>query len=343
MKTKLKIAGAILLILASTINAIFIAGVAAHTWDDPYVTDLVAGGGNPKSAIYVGEVHIWNDGDFLYVKYLITDPDWCIVETHLHVATTLEGIPQKNGNPIPGHFDYGNEHDCVPEFTYAVPLIWPVDTELYIAAHAVVNKIGCDPLCVVSETAWGDDFEFPGRNWATYIRYKVQEPGDEKIWSLPESLTFMITALPNPDGTFFEVEIVDCEPGHNIFEGTWSGWCGDIRLKLPEFNVLYIATVYSSYDPDLPPEYSDDEQWDYINYILNHKHPDASYYDIQQAIWYFADAGYPMPADPEAVSMILDAQANGAGFTPGSGQWGAVLLVVEDHPELQLVFIEVDP
>ena len=35
--------------------------------------------------------------------------------------------------------------------------------------------------------------------------------------------------------------------------------------------------------------------------------PDASMMDIQQAIWYFTDAGHPMPTDPEAKAMVDDA------------------------------------
>ena len=62
-------------------------------------------------------------------------------ESHLHVATSLEGIPQTpSGNPIPGQFDYGEEYDpSVNVYTYNMPWnqSWN-DLDLYIAAHAVV-------------------------------------------------------------------------------------------------------------------------------------------------------------------------------------------------------------
>jgi len=137
----------------------------------PYVTDLIAGGGNPKSAIDVGEVIAWNDEDFLYVKYVTTD-DWYITETHLHVADSLEGIPQtKKGNPIPGHFDYAECHDPpVQTYTYTIPWTWSPGTTLYIAAHSVVVKI-IDGDVVQEETAWGEGEDFPGKNWATYFEY----------------------------------------------------------------------------------------------------------------------------------------------------------------------------
>jgi len=140
MKTKV-IAGVItLLFLASMLSMTFVPKAMAHTEEDPFVTDLIAGGGNPKSAITVGDVKVWNDAEYLYVKYVITDTDWCLTETHLHIAAFAEGIPQKNGNPPPGQFDYQMEHDCVTEYTYAIPLTLSSDNQLYIAAHAVVCK-----------------------------------------------------------------------------------------------------------------------------------------------------------------------------------------------------------
>jgi len=106
-----------------------------HTADVPQVTDLLA-----DQTEKVGEVKVWNDEINLYVKYIITDPEWCLTETHLHVATSLGDIPQKNGNPPPGKFDYKEEHDCIADYTYTIPLTWVPETELFIATHAVVKK-----------------------------------------------------------------------------------------------------------------------------------------------------------------------------------------------------------
>jgi Ca-activated chloride channel family protein len=142
----------------------------------PFVTDLIAGGGNPKSAIDVGEVIIWTDNpDFLYITYETTD-DWFITETHLHVADSLDGIPQtKKGNPIPGHFDYQMDHaPPVQEYTYTIPWTWAPGTTLYIAAHAVVEEfvVICDEFYSNIETAWGFGPGFEGNNWATYIVFQ---------------------------------------------------------------------------------------------------------------------------------------------------------------------------
>ena len=55
-----------------------------------------------------------------------------LTETHLHVADSLDDIPQKNGNPIPSQFEYKMEHQNVQEYTYIIPLQgdWECDTEL---------------------------------------------------------------------------------------------------------------------------------------------------------------------------------------------------------------------
>ncbi|MFW9804694.1 MAG: hypothetical protein ACFFFC_18705 [Candidatus Thorarchaeota archaeon] len=485
--------------------ALMPANVAAHTADDPFSVELIAGGGNPASAEFVGEVQVWNDGDNLYVKF-VTVEDWCLLETHLSVAESLDGIPQtkKNNNPIPGHFEYSSTHlfeDCVTEMPYTVPLAWDYGTDVYIAAHAVVvSTTEKTTVCVVSEpgvdafgpygqyyglddpnwgasspavgtwihpswpsipdatwistayyvedppadtwrkfhdevylpekgcyltgsimlatsdnaeafyfngefvgadgevqgdftddyewstiveypvmpvpgtnsidfivrnypqaggsetsnptgliykacfdcyreeTAWGAGDRFNDKNWATYFKYEIQEP--YKVWNLPTCpIDVRIDAYPGTSNNYFDLELWDVGTGYDISDGVWPGWCADSDVFITYQD--YTADVYSSYDPNLPSWASDDEQWDYINYILNHKHPSASMDDIQQAIWYFADAGYPMPTDPEAAAMVNDALANGAGFHPVAGQVGAVILAIQ--PTVQLVFIEVDP
>jgi Ca-activated chloride channel family protein len=146
----------------------------------PYVADLIAGGGNAKSAIDVGEVIIYNDEDYLYIKY-VTEDGWYMTETHLHVAAdSPDGIPQtKKGNPIPGQFDHIDYHNpavqCV-EYMIEWDEDWEPGTVLYIAAHAVVEKmVGYDMYGMPiyqEETAWGDGLEFEGKNWATYMEYE---------------------------------------------------------------------------------------------------------------------------------------------------------------------------
>jgi hypothetical protein len=121
----------------------------------------------------VGQVLVRRGYDYICVEYHVDDC-WCITETHLHVAESLEGIPQtRRGNPIPGQFDFKGEHDCVNYVYYHVPVPAGSTGDLYIATHAVVTN-DCTGK---TETAWasfcGTCCDFPGNNWATYFTYTL--------------------------------------------------------------------------------------------------------------------------------------------------------------------------
>jgi len=78
------------------------------------------------------------------VKYNLTLG--CLNETHLQIALSLSGVPQKNGNPPPGQFD--NSHtlstaSCVTSDTYVIPFNMGAGTDnsVVIAAHSVVRNV----------------------------------------------------------------------------------------------------------------------------------------------------------------------------------------------------------
>lgn len=146
----------------------------------PYETALIAG-----QDIVVGNVTIIPFEGNLHVTYEITEPGWYITATHTHVAEDPSLIPQKNGNPIPGQFDYQmlfEYSDHVTKYTEVIPgnEDWcedDGDPYLYIAAHVLVQKYLYDdelgnPVYEV-QTGWGDGPEFEGKNWATYIVWEV--------------------------------------------------------------------------------------------------------------------------------------------------------------------------
>jgi hypothetical protein len=112
-----------------------------------------------------------------------TNEDWCLLETHVHVflCDVIEGEvspnklpkPFKNGNPAPGQFDYKHENlGCVYSDEYTIDNDVLPDVEdggsICIATHAVVKATESGR----TETAWGGETEFPGKNWATYIKPK---------------------------------------------------------------------------------------------------------------------------------------------------------------------------
>ena len=142
-------------------------------------TNLIAG-----QFYDVGQVFVTHDESFLYVSYHVTEPGWCLTETHLHVATSLAGIPMtKSGNPKVGNFEYSGYHNCAEEYTYTIPLAWAPGAELVIAAHAVVHHSeGDNPqrssfVSSGNETAWAEGTSFPGNNWAMYVNFTLCDDG----------------------------------------------------------------------------------------------------------------------------------------------------------------------
>jgi parallel beta-helix repeat protein len=133
--------------------------------------------------------------------------------------------------------------------------------------------------------------------------------------------------------------IGDQEEGYNVWDDTWVGWCVD------EYHYIYPGThydvtLYSSYDSGMPWP---DSNWDMVNYVINHKHPDATKQDVQDAIWSFINGEKGYPSDPEAQAMVDEAIAYGEGFVPQpvplEGQKCAVLCDAGDN--VQRTFIEV--
>jgi len=155
--------------------------------------------------------------------------------------------------------------------------------------------------------------------------------------NLPEEPVTMVVY----DGTpisYFLITLSNVPAGYDVTNGTYFGWCIEeyIFLTLGE---EYTVSLYSSYDPDLPA-YLQDDDWDMVNYILNHKQGDAI--AIQQAIWYFVNGGN-MPSSPEGQAMVNDAKNNGEGFIPEPGQVIAVICDTDggdDHPQHTIIEVE---
>lgn len=182
-----------------------IAYLTKHTVGDPFVNeDLIADGRD--SAIDVGDVLVWNDGDYLYVKYDTTAGDWVLTETHLAVVTNPDDFPMtKTDNPKVGKFPYqccyydetegewlfvkkpetlegrcdAGGTDLLTEITYTIPLSEIgeegviLGDDLYIAAHAVVQKCETESFPFNPELTWTRSSEsnvevFPGygAQWA---------------------------------------------------------------------------------------------------------------------------------------------------------------------------------
>ncbi len=134
----------------------------------------------------LGSVLVWNDNNYLYVKYSSPTP---LVITDLAVESSLELIPQtKRGNPKIRRFEFKTWHKKgVKEYTYKIDIQdknFEFGTELYIAAHALVivssdsEKGERHTRCSHYEikSAWAEGFDFPGKSWATYFTHRLYQP-----------------------------------------------------------------------------------------------------------------------------------------------------------------------
>ncbi|MFW9876880.1 MAG: hypothetical protein ACFFG0_27620, partial [Candidatus Thorarchaeota archaeon] len=324
-----KLVYSVLAVLIASILVVPI-GVLAHTAANPFVTDLVAG-----QNYDAGDIKVWNDAETLYVKYETAD-GWKLNETHLAVEVTLEAIAQTNSGSVKvGKFEFSSEHDpAVESYTYEIDIgDWYYGLELYLAAHAVVSKeINCGEY--QEETGWGDGDEFD-KNWAMYFRYKLQEPEPWKLLNIPEGKVKITPVYPGTsygEPSYFDTTLSEVPDGYDVTNGLWDGWCVDSNIGL-ENGKTYEVNLYLSTDPNLPAYAKDDEQWNYVNYILNkdYSYLGGNYQDIQCAIWYFTDTNPQMGSagtshyTPEITQAIIDdALGNGATFIPGEGQWMAV-------------------
>jgi len=103
----------------------------------------------------------------------------------------------------------------------------------------------------------------------------------------------------------------------------YDGWCADQDNYLSRSGSADVW-LYSSTEDDLPPDISNDEDWDVVNYIFNRwptsdsssPFKGATWKDIQQVVWIYTDAGY----DPSASSYT----------PPEADDWGKVE-EIRDH------------
>lgn len=138
---------------------------------DSLKVELLAG-----QTIPVGYVEVTNSDTQITVAYVITEGGWYLVETHLHIADSITGIPiNRKGNPVVGLFDYSHSYTYADKVTYdkfIVDIPYSEDDCFVIAAHASVVKMTEYGEIIQSETAWADGTRFTDQgNWGTYFEY----------------------------------------------------------------------------------------------------------------------------------------------------------------------------
>jgi hypothetical protein len=309
----------------------------------------------------VGDVTVWHDNENIMVLFTIDAAGWRITESQVHVATSLAGIPQtkpdKNGNTSPkiGKFNYSDPDESTSTSHKYIIDMDDIEgfvlgsTCLWIATHAVVKK-GCGDE-TQEETAWGEGEDF-GKNWAMYFVWKPCP----KVLIMPTGMVSVkatqASGWAGMDSTLSGYFNTYLSAGGNSYVpiGNYIGWCVDSVYTIG--SSTQSAYLYSSLDPFLGTHFPAgddrwDQEWDKINYMLNHKEKTATTnYDagsFQNAIWSYTN-GLSIVGDADAQALVADAEANGVGYLPGSGDWVAIIVYIPHlTTKIQLTIIEVDP
>lgn len=251
-----------------------LASAAAHTEGAPYTVDLVAdGGADVGGPVVVGDVEVWNDADYLYVDYKITDGAWCITKTHVAVATDPLDLPQtKKNNPIPGKFAYSAVHDCVTEYGYMIPIPLGVvvGEPLAIAAHANVWSAAVTETLTLSDATHGimvygslDHYAAPGHaDWG--IPMPAVETWKHSAWPL----------LPDSDAIWISntYKIGDLE-GDSIAANSWRWFSDDfdvpgypigayvVKATADNAEEVYLNGAFVGSDGEVQGSYVDNHEW----------------------------------------------------------------------------------
>jgi hypothetical protein len=330
--------------------------------------------------IYAGQHHVVGtvtatkplDEDTMTIVYK-TWGDWVITETHTDWGYALSDIPQRNGNPVPGQFEYkGTYNPPVTSVTYKVH-ITGADCHKYIydANHCVVESIVKGKV-KQTNTGWSGNEKFPGKNWALYYRKTMNY---KKSIRLPKDTisSFYNGAYP-PDGIEMPIDtgigawkLIDVPCGYNVKNDSWYwAFCVQEEKEMHE-HVYHDVMLYSTADAaSLPHDFkfrwrtpkggtypeSLLVEWDKINYIINHRMYLGEQWDnmyVQFAIWNYTSEDGQMseqiiPMIPQSIAYIDSAEKYGSGYVPGHGDWVAVAMYhLDNNDDYQRCVIQVDP
>ena len=260
--------------------------------------ELWMGVGNETAGMLVGHVTFLTVGSQDYVRIDLTDSDgepgpdmfpFVATAIHIHFAATAGDIPHaRNGNPIPGQFEYNIPVTDPYKTVYNIP----VEFDAVGAIHLAVNRYG----------------GIEGFNF----------------WLPDGEVTLRIVDYPSAgDPTYFKMQVTGggfiSTYDMGFGPGVYPAWCVDIDHTIG-LNTNYPAYLFSSYE-QLPGyligngliEYP--ENLDKVNYLVNAfatgqlvqptnadctpridpgtglpYPPEAlTYSDIQRAIWHYID------------------------------------------------------
>ena len=264
-------------------------------------TDLIAG-----QHTVIGRVRVQTDGTTLTVVYEINQPDWGITETHLSVKGVWTEIPQtKTGNPIPGQFEFKNNHNKVIGFPYFVDV--SAFSQVSIAAHCKVVKLSGVNTNSIPGLVPGQTFQ----------------------------LNPQITPTQSNISSFVNINL----SGNPVGSGSYDGFCVDHGTQLSSnltYTVFTIDPFVANEDTLTCMGIDRPENFDLVAYIINryynNAYSNAQGEELQAAIWTLLEPAGPPPTstliswDQSVVNTILADAANGENFLPGLCDYRFLLL-----------------
>jgi hypothetical protein len=287
---------------------------------------LWGGVGNAVAGTEVGNVYFYpTSATTMNVKFEFNQGvmyPYIPTSIHLDVASSYAGLHKtKQGNPIPGQFDYKFEVPegyTQPSYTFEnIPIELDADGNVWVAAHAGGTYFG---------GIGGFNYYLPN-NTVQLVVQGNPAPSSQAYWKFTINNAGFISTYDGGYGP-----------------GVYYGWCIDIDHTMG--NQSYPAQLFSSYEA-LPSwltgpgmlEYP--ENLDKVNYLINNfwtgklVQPLSScgvpygttlqaltYSDIQVAIWTLLEnntnySGLQSWNQEKVNAILCDVNANGEGFAPG--------------------------
>jgi len=282
----------------------------------------------------VGKVIVRNNNRKVIVKY-VTNGRWRLLATKYHYANKAKGIPKyKFGRLKTLKFKKQAFHKNMPK-KYVDRFKrrggWKDGKAINLAAFARVVLVNKKGWPVKIKGAWAGKACWKGNIFKHTITDCYVDV------KLPKGKITMCTKANGPASKWV-FTLKNVPTGYDVYNGKWDGWCVE-KMVYMKSGYCYKSTVHSSLDKKNLPDRVKNVNWDLVNYVLNHKHPQASINDLQYAMWYLLGYITKMPTDPQAKAMVQQALKKGKGFKPKYGDDVAVIFL--SAKGVQLVFMEV--
>jgi hypothetical protein len=214
---------------------------------------------------YGTDIDIVWDGELLFGGMLTVSWSPGQSATEMKVVTDGDGLSETftaNGSAQSGMGWFLDTYPLVENSTTVDPLSDGTHTINFTHTQGdgtFWDWIRLEKPCVQEETAWGDGEDFPGKNWATYFTYTVQEP---------EPVLVDTVIVPSSGAT---VNSIPLESGKSYLlkaSGTYTYW----QAQLPDAGIAdakYSLRPPGSYNPSPGPQWiSGDDLPGSVQYYL---------------------------------------------------------------------------